>query len=114
MGSEIHLAAHITAVSDVYDVMVSKRCYKDAVTPLEVLDMLERNRFSGLNIKVVDTFLKNIVYLLVGTAVELTNSEQGEVVFIKNGSYANPIVKIGNKVVTANDNLKCILTDTQP
>lgn len=112
MGDEIHIAAHITAVSDVYDAMVSKRCYKDALTPFEVLDMLDRNRFTGLNIRVVDTFLDNIIYLLVGATVELSNGEHGEVVFIKNGDYANPIVKIGNRVVTTNDQLKCVLLDT--
>lgn len=110
-GDEIHMAAHITAVSDVYDAMVSKRCYKDALTPFQVLDMLDRDRFSGLNIQVVDTFLENIIYLLLGTTVELSNGEHGEVVFIKNGDYANPIVKVGNRVISTNDHLKCILSD---
>lgn len=90
--------------------MVSKRCYKDALTPFQVLDMLDRDRFSGLNIRVVDTFLENIIYLLLGTSIELSNGEHGEVVFIKNGDYANPIVKAGNRVILTNDHLKCILS----
>lgn len=41
-GEEIPIAAQIVSVADVYDALVSKRCYKDACTMAEAYDMIMR------------------------------------------------------------------------
>lgn len=39
-GEEIPIAAQIVSVADVYDALVSERCYKNAYTPAEAYDMI--------------------------------------------------------------------------
>lgn len=106
-NQDICLAARITSVCDVYDAMVSKRCYKDASTPFEILAQFKENRFSHLDLEVVDIFLENITYLFIGMRIKLSNGEEGEVVFVRPTDYANPVVKVGNHIFTTSDTCKC-------
>ena len=39
---EIPVAAQIVSLADVYDALVSERCYKSAYTPAEAYDMIMR------------------------------------------------------------------------
>lgn len=41
-GEEIPIAAQIVSLADVYDALVSERCYKSAYTPAEAYDMIMR------------------------------------------------------------------------
>lgn len=105
---DISLFARITAVSDVYDAMVSKRCYKEAVTPFEILAQFKEKLFSNLDYDIVNIFLENIAYLLVGMRIQLSNGETGEVVFVKPSDYAHPIVKVGSRIFTTDPSCQCI------
>ena len=40
-GEEVPLAARIMAIADVYDALVSKRCYKNAMTPEEAFKIIQ-------------------------------------------------------------------------
>lgn len=111
-GDAVSLYARITAVSDVYDAMVSKRCYKDEHSPFEILAQLQESRFSNLDVHIVNIFLKNITYLFVGMKVLLSNGKHAEVLFISPNDFANPVVKIGEEVITTGDDLKCISAES--
>lgn len=41
-GEEIPIAAQIVSLADVYDALISERCYKSAYTPAEAYDMIMR------------------------------------------------------------------------
>lgn len=109
-GEDITLLARITAVSDVYDAMVSRRCYKNAQTPFEVMELLESSRFFDLDQEIVKVFLQNLSYLLVGMRVTLSTGEEGEVAFIRPGDYRNPIVRVGDRVIATGPDCKCVST----
>lgn len=109
--SNISLFARITAISDVYDAMVSKRCYKNASMPFEVLAQFEKNQFFEFDSKIVNVFLNNIIYLFVGMNVTLSNGENGEIIFLPPKNLENPVIKVGNRVVTTSNSLKCVAID---
>ncbi len=56
-GEAIPLAARITAVADVYDALVSKRCYKDARPVSEAIDILIKGKGSHFDPEIIDAFL---------------------------------------------------------
>ena len=109
---DISLMAKITSVSDVYDAMVSKRCYKEPSTPFEILAQFKENRFSDLDLHVVNTFLDHITYLFVGMRVKLSNDAEAEVLFVPPGDVANPLVKVGDHVVATSDDCKCVSVES--
>ena len=58
-GEDIPLAARIMAVADVFDALVSKRCYKDAFAYDTALDILKKDAGSHFDPLVVDAFIKS-------------------------------------------------------
>ncbi|WP_299980211.1 HD domain-containing phosphohydrolase [uncultured Pseudoteredinibacter sp.] len=59
-GEDIPLEARITAVADVFDALVSKRCYKDAWTIEDALELIKSEKGKQFDPKVVDSLLENL------------------------------------------------------
>jgi HD-GYP domain-containing protein (c-di-GMP phosphodiesterase class II) len=57
-GENIPLAGRIVAVIDVYDALVSKRVYKDAISHREALEYIAKNRGIQFAPAIVDVFLQ--------------------------------------------------------
>lgn len=55
-GEEIPIAAQIVSVADVYDALVSDRCYKSAYTPAEAYDMIMRGECGEFSPKILACF----------------------------------------------------------
>ncbi|MEH3087956.1 MAG: CHASE2 domain-containing protein [Xylophilus ampelinus] len=56
-GTAIPLAARIMAVADVYDALISRRCYKPAFTHEHALTLMREQRGTGFDPEVLDAFL---------------------------------------------------------
>jgi HD-GYP domain-containing protein (c-di-GMP phosphodiesterase class II) len=58
-GEEIPLSARIMALADVYDALISVRCYKDKMTPDEAFKIIEDESGTHFDPKLVAVFLLN-------------------------------------------------------
>jgi putative two-component system response regulator len=56
-GEEIPLSARLMAVADVYDALISKRVYKEAMPQSEAVEIIKAGRGSHFDPEVVDAFL---------------------------------------------------------
>ncbi len=56
-GERIPLSARITALSDVYDALTTKRCYKDAFSHEKAVEIIEGERGKQFDPDIVDAFL---------------------------------------------------------
>lgn len=56
-GTDIPLGARITAIADVYDALVSKRCYKEAWDASKALEILQKDAGSHFDPELVAHFL---------------------------------------------------------
>ena len=56
-GSDIPLAGRLMAIADVYDALVSKRCYKQAIPHEEAVDIIVKERGKHFDPALVDIFL---------------------------------------------------------
>ena len=59
-GEEIPLCARIMAIADVYDALISERCYKKALPKDEALAIIKEESGTHFDPKLVDVFLKYI------------------------------------------------------
>ncbi|MEG1994404.1 MAG: hypothetical protein RR048_05780, partial [Oscillospiraceae bacterium] len=107
-SSQIPLFAKITAISDVYDAMISKRCYKEPVSPFDVLEMLSTNKFSNLDFKLVNKFLEVVPMLLMRKPFVLSDGNIGVVVYIRKDNYRYPVVKVNDRLVVTDEKCRCI------
>lgn len=55
-GDEISIWAQIVSLADVYDALVSKRCYKGAFQRAEALNMIRENKCGVFNPRLLDRF----------------------------------------------------------
>ena len=107
-ANEIPIFARVSAVSDVYDAMISRRVYKHQSTPFEVLDEFANSMFTHLDRQIVDIFLENMPRELVGRKVELSTGEAGIVVYVSPLRFAYPIIRVGDRLVATSEDCKCV------
>lgn len=58
-GEEIPLSARIMAIADVFDALISERCYKKAIPYDEAIKIIEEESGSHFDPKLVDVFLRH-------------------------------------------------------
>lgn len=58
-GEAIPLSARIMAIADVFDALVSKRCYKDAVSADEAFDIIKSESGTHFDPQLVEVFLEH-------------------------------------------------------
>lgn len=104
----ISRAARITAVSDIYDAMVTRHSYKEAHSPFEILEEFAKGSFTNLDIDIVNTFLTHMPLELMGKSVLLSNGAIAKVAYIDPDDFSHPIVQLGPKVIQTDDTLKCV------
>lgn len=59
-GEEIHIYGRITAISDVFDALLHKRCYKNAWDLDDVIEYIKKQKAKHFDPKLVDLILENI------------------------------------------------------
>jgi PAS domain S-box-containing protein len=63
-GEEIPLEGRITAVADVFDALLSDRCYRPAMTVNETVEIIEEGRGTHFDPEVVDVLIDGLVEVL--------------------------------------------------
>ena len=58
-GEQIPLSARIMAIADVFDALISERCYKKAMTPEEAFRIIREESGTHFDPKLVDVFLRH-------------------------------------------------------
>lgn len=86
--------SQIIAVADVFHAMICERLYRAKQSPFVVIEMIKESEFGKFDIKVVQALIDLIVDLPIGTKVELSNLERGEVMFINKYVPTRPLVKL--------------------
>ena len=56
-GEEIPLSARIMAIADVYDALISERCYKKAIPVEEAVEIIREESETHFDPKLVEVFL---------------------------------------------------------
>lgn len=95
-SNNISIFAQIIAVADTFHAMTSERLYRTKESPFKVIEMIKESEFGKFNIQVVNALINLVADLPIGTKIELSNLERGEVMFINQFSPTRPMVKLEN------------------
>ncbi|MCL1903745.1 MAG: HD domain-containing protein [Oscillospiraceae bacterium] len=107
-AKSIGVFARITSISDIYDAMVTKRCYKDPLSPFSILDQFMLGAFSELDLSYVDTFIDCMAEDLKGKEVVMNDDRIAKIRFVNTRKPLNSIVEIDGQSFTMNDELHCV------
>ena len=99
-GDKIHMFAKIIHIADVYDALVTKRVYKDAMNPADAMEYLMAKSETMFDKSMVATFMEYIAPYPLGVTVELSNGEQAVVVKNNRSMLSRPVVRLfsGTKI----------------
>ncbi len=75
-GHQIPLAARIVALADVFDTLISKRCYKDAYSLDTALDIIRSEASKHFDPRLVDAFFENLYEILQACDRPLKKGEE--------------------------------------
>ncbi|MEG0431543.1 MAG: HD-GYP domain-containing protein [Anaerovoracaceae bacterium] len=93
MGSITNFAQMI-AVADVFHAMTSERLYRLKQSPFKVIEMIKEEEFGKFDVQIVQALVDIVVDLPIGTKIELSNLELGEVMFINKYAPTRPLVRL--------------------
>lgn len=106
-NDQISFYAKITAISDVYDAMVSKRSYKSAVSPFQILNQFFHQEYAGLDNSLSNIFVSNMCFNLRNKNVLMSNGTIGTIDVIMPNDIEHPIVSIDGIVIQTNGSCYC-------
>ncbi len=98
-GDNINEFAKIIAIADVYDAMTSKRVYRDALCPFEVIRLFENEGYQKYDAKILIIFLERIGQAYINNTVQLSDGRQGEIILLNKNALSKPIIKVNDAVV---------------
>ena len=94
--ANISVFAQIIAVADVFHAMTCERLYRSKQSSFKVIEMINGAEFGKFDIKVVNALIGVVADLPIGTIIELSNLERGEVMFVNKFEPTRPLIKLSN------------------
>lgn len=92
----ISIFSQIIAVADTFHAMTSERIYRSKESSFKVIEMIKESEFGKFEIRVVSSLINIVADLPIGTKVELSNLEHGEIMFVNKYAPTRPLVKLHN------------------
>lgn len=97
-GSKIDIFAKYIAIIDTYIAMASPRAYRNALTPLQILENFERD-MQKYDPTLLIPLMKRIADAQIGSTVQLNDESVWEVFVIHPGTLSRPILKNENNQI---------------
>lgn len=92
-AGEISTYGSILAIVDCYDALISKRSYRDAMSPFSALEIMSKEKFATFRFDLFEKFAEKVAYAHLGAEVELTDGTTGEIVFINPSKFETPMIR---------------------
>ena len=93
-AEQLSTLSRITAIADIYDALTADRVYKKAMHPFDALDIMEKERGSGLDSTLLDIFKNAVGTYPVSSLVLLKNGSTAKVVEQNRNEPAKPVIEI--------------------
>jgi len=108
LEDSIPLEARITAISDIYDAMVSKRSYKRPNSPFITMAMLESLKNDTLDAKLVTIFNKKMPSELLNKLVQMSDGRVGVVRSFDADDIEFPVIEVDGLVQKSSKDWCCL------
>lgn len=102
-NEQISYFARMVSIVDVYDAMTSARVYRGPQCPFKVVAIFEEEGLRKYDIKLITTFLENIVNTYLGQRVLLSDGRTGDIVFINRQALSRPTVQVDSLFVNLSE-----------
>ena len=104
---DIPFQSRVTAISDIYDAMVSQRAYKRPMSPFTIMATLDGMKSSELDSELVDTFIAYIPLELIGKHALMSDGSVGVVRSFDRADPEYPMIEINGQIIKTSKELYC-------
>jgi putative nucleotidyltransferase with HDIG domain len=98
-GDEIDKFSKIVTIADIFNAMTNERVYRSAICPFSVIKYFEDEGIQKYETKYILTFLENVSNSYLNHKVTLSNGMEGNVIFINNEHYSQPVIRTSNNQI---------------
>jgi putative nucleotidyltransferase with HDIG domain len=98
-GDDIDKFSKIVTISDIFNAMTNERTYRAAICPFSVIKFFEDDGIQKYEMKYILTFLENVANTFLNHRVTLSNGMEGNVIFINNDHYSQPVIRTNNNQI---------------
>ena len=103
----ISMEARITAVSDIYDAMVSQRAYKKPRSPFSIMAVIMELSGSELDSRLVQLFINNMPNELMNKQVLMCDGMVGIVRSVDVADIEYPFIEVNGRITKSNQDWYC-------
>jgi len=108
MGDKIAMEARITAISDIYDAMVSQRSYKPPRSPFRIMAYLKKLSGNEIDPDIASIFIKNMPKGLMNKPVMMSDGTIGILRDYDEADIEYPMVETGGNVRKTDKDFYCV------
>ena len=90
---EVHPFAKIVAIADVYDATTTRRSYRNALCPFQIIDSFEKEGISRYDTQYLMTFLENIAETYKDNRVILNDGRSADIAILNKSRYSRPVIR---------------------
>lgn len=98
-GNEIDMFSSIVGIADVYDAMTSRRIYRGAFCPFDVIRIFEEEGMHLFNPQYLLPLLGKMAETYIHHTVQLSDGSRGEVIMVNPFALASPVVRVDNTFI---------------
>lgn len=99
VGTKIPVFARIIAIADIYTALIEDRPYRNRLSPLEAIKILELDYKEKLDIEFLYIFIRKIADRYIGSKIKLNDGRKGQIVFFPRFHIYRPIIKLENEEI---------------
>ena len=107
-GDAVTGAARITAISDIYEAVVSTRPHRSPRSPFHVLAMFDKMASKQIDSSVVNVLKEYLPQELIDRPVTMSDGTIGIIREYDHSNIEYPKVEIGKRIISTNENLHCV------
>ncbi len=98
-GNEIDMVSSIVGIADVYDAMTSRRIYRGAFCPFDVVRIFEEEGMHLFNPQYLLPLLGKMAETYIHHTVQLSDGSRGEIIMVNPRALASPVVRVDNTFI---------------
>ncbi|XER14733.1 hypothetical protein SATMO3_50160 [Sporomusa aerivorans] len=93
-SGEIHVAAKIVAIADMYEAMTTSSVYHEKMSPFAALGVILEQMYEKLDTKICYTFITNLSRTMIGNTVLLSDGKRAKIVLFHDPLSLRPLVQL--------------------
>ncbi|MGG3448821.1 HD-GYP domain-containing protein [Domibacillus aminovorans] len=95
-GNKIHPIAQIVGIADTYHALTTDRLFQDRRSVFKAVEFIQEDLFGKFDLPIMNALFSIVANLVPGTIVELSDGNEGKVLFVHQMYRTRPLIQLPN------------------